>query len=257
MADALIGYSGFVGSNLLRQRAFDATYNSKNIDDIAGREFDLLVCAGAPAAKWLANSKPEEDAANLNRLQARLRQCRANRVILISTIDVYAKPVGVDESTAIDPDQVQPYGKHRYELERFVTEHFPRAHILRLPALFGPGLKKNFVYDLLNSNCLDWTHKDSRFQFYDVSRLWNDCELVLERGFPVLNLATPPIAAGRMAADCFGIEFLNETATGPVNYDMHTRHGDAFGLPGPYIVSETDGLQALKRYVEMARSGSP
>ena len=70
MADALIGYTGFVGSNLLRQRAFDATYNSKNIGDIAGREFELLVCAGAPAAKWLANSKPDEDAANLDRLQA-------------------------------------------------------------------------------------------------------------------------------------------------------------------------------------------
>ena len=36
-ASALIGYTGFVGSNLLRQRAFDATFNSKNIEQISGR----------------------------------------------------------------------------------------------------------------------------------------------------------------------------------------------------------------------------
>ena len=51
---ALIGYSGFVGGNLLRQRSFDACFNSSNIEAIAGRSFDLVVCAGAPAEKWKA-----------------------------------------------------------------------------------------------------------------------------------------------------------------------------------------------------------
>ena len=30
----LIGHTGFVGSNLLRQATFDATYNSSSIDSI-------------------------------------------------------------------------------------------------------------------------------------------------------------------------------------------------------------------------------
>ena len=50
---ALIGNTGFVGGNLLRQQPFDALFNSKNIDDIAGRSFDLVVCAGVRAEKWL------------------------------------------------------------------------------------------------------------------------------------------------------------------------------------------------------------
>ena len=33
---ALIGHTGFVGSNLARQGAFDALYNSSNIESIAG-----------------------------------------------------------------------------------------------------------------------------------------------------------------------------------------------------------------------------
>jgi hypothetical protein len=48
--DALIGHSGFVGTNLHRQRPFDYLYNSKNIGDICGRSFELIVCAGIPAA---------------------------------------------------------------------------------------------------------------------------------------------------------------------------------------------------------------
>ena len=42
MKSALIGYTGFVGSTLLRQRPFDEQYNSKNIREIAGQQFDLI-----------------------------------------------------------------------------------------------------------------------------------------------------------------------------------------------------------------------
>ena len=67
---ALIGYTGFVGGNLSAQRPFDALYNSSNIDDIAGRAFDLIVCAGARAEKWKANADPERDLANIESLPA-------------------------------------------------------------------------------------------------------------------------------------------------------------------------------------------
>ena len=55
MKNALIGFSGFVGATLQKQALFDALYRSTNIADIEGGEFDLAVCAGAPAQKWIAN----------------------------------------------------------------------------------------------------------------------------------------------------------------------------------------------------------
>lgn len=57
--DALVGYSGFVGSVLLKQKKFNALYRSTNIDEIKNRSFDTVVCAGAPAVKWLANKYPK------------------------------------------------------------------------------------------------------------------------------------------------------------------------------------------------------
>lgn len=49
MTKALIGYTGFVGTTLLKQTKFDDFYRSTNINDIKGKKFDLVVCAGAPA----------------------------------------------------------------------------------------------------------------------------------------------------------------------------------------------------------------
>ena len=59
--NALIGYSGFVGSNILRKTSFNKLYNSKNIDEIQNIEFDTVVCAGAYGIKWKANKHPVED----------------------------------------------------------------------------------------------------------------------------------------------------------------------------------------------------
>ncbi len=71
--DALIGYSGFVGTTLLRQRRFDAQYRSTNIGEIVGKTFDTVVCAGAPAQKWLANKDPADDIKKINNLIEKLK----------------------------------------------------------------------------------------------------------------------------------------------------------------------------------------
>lgn len=61
MTFALIGFSGFVGSSLIKQACFESLYRSTNIRDIEGQSIDTVVCAGAPAQKWIANWEPEAD----------------------------------------------------------------------------------------------------------------------------------------------------------------------------------------------------
>lgn len=51
--NALIGHTGFVGSNLREQHEFDVFFNSRNIEEIKGGEFDLLVCAGVNAVNGM------------------------------------------------------------------------------------------------------------------------------------------------------------------------------------------------------------
>ncbi|WP_029414759.1 NAD-dependent epimerase/dehydratase family protein [Brevundimonas bacteroides] len=144
---ALIGATGFVGGVLSREVTFDASYASANIDSIVGESFDTVICAGAPAAMWRANADPEGDLDNLGRLVDAVSQARINQLVLISTIAVLADPAaGADESTT-DFETDHPYGCHRRWLETALVDQFPTL-ILRMPALFGPGLKKNFLFDL-------------------------------------------------------------------------------------------------------------
>ena len=147
---ALIGYTGFVGSSLLRTTHFDELYNSANIDEIASKAFDEVLCAAAPAAMWQANQDPEGDRANIRHLFAALDQVEAKRVVLISTIAVFDDAsAGYTESRAVY-EASKAYGRNRRELEELVAGRFAHAQVVRLPALFGPGLKKNFVFDLIN-----------------------------------------------------------------------------------------------------------
>src|SRR5262245_60806077 len=113
MASALIGHTGFVGGNLRSQGRYTELYNSKNIADIAGRSFELVVSAGCRAAKWLANKEPEADRAGIEPLKRALERVEAERFVLISTVDVYPQPVGVDESFEPPLEGAQPYGRHR------------------------------------------------------------------------------------------------------------------------------------------------
>jgi hypothetical protein len=146
----LIGHTGFVGGALMRQTRFDACFNRQNIADLAEQAFGTLICAAAPGSMFEANRAPERDAAQIAGLIAQLRRARADRFVLISTIAVLADFAGGDDEGTQAFQQKLAYGRHRRELEAFVEEHFAQSLIVRLPALFGPGLVKNFIFDLMN-----------------------------------------------------------------------------------------------------------
>lgn len=148
--DALIGYSGFVGGTLSEQHAFSARFNTSNINAIAGQQFDTVVCAAAPGSMFTANREPDRDREQIDTLIEQLDSVKTRRFVLISSIAVLADfAAGDDESTRAFQKDL-PYGRHRRALEVFCETRFPDFSIVRLPALFGAGLRKNFIFDLLN-----------------------------------------------------------------------------------------------------------
>jgi NAD dependent epimerase/dehydratase family len=253
---ALIGHTGFVGGNLLAQHSFDARYNSSNIDEIAGQSFDLIVCAGAPAEKWKANADPERDLANIQRLAGAIIRANARRVVLLSTVDVFGSPIGVDEDSPVPTDGLHAYGRNRRLLEESIAARFETT-VVRLPALYGPGLKKNVIFDFLHDNDV---HKiDSRgvFQFYDTTRLWRDIDVAMRHRLPLVHLPTEPVSVGEVIHAAFGVEFDNHTLAAPARYDVRTRHAALFGGSGAYIESASQTLAGIAAFVARERAKAP
>ncbi len=148
--NALVGYTGFVGSNIYNAGEFDFVYNSKNIEEAYGLEPDLLVYAGLRAEKYLANMEPEKDMELILQAQTNISEINPKKIVLISTIDVFDDANGVDENSVICTENLHAYGYNRYKLELWVRENYPDALIIRLPGLFGKNIKKNFIYDYMN-----------------------------------------------------------------------------------------------------------
>ncbi|MGV2884435.1 MULTISPECIES: NAD-dependent epimerase/dehydratase family protein [Paenibacillus] len=249
---ALIGYTGFVGSTLLRQTQFDDLYNSSNINTIHGKNYELVICAAAPAVKWKANQSPEEDLKNINSLISSLKEIKAKRFVLISTVDVYKNPIEVMEDTEIFSEETEPYGRHRYYLEQFVMSEFENHIIVRLPGLFGKGLKKNFIYDLIHSNALDITHHKSKFQFYNMDNLWEDIIIALDSKICLVNMTSEPVSAEEIAEFSLDISFKNVTEKAPVFYDMRSKHASMFNKNSKdgYMKSKKMILQEISNFIE-------
>lgn len=249
MTQALIGYTGFVGSNILSQHHFEDLYNSQNIEESANKEYDLIVCAAAPGAKWKANQNPVEDRNSIQKLIRAIKKIRVKTFILISTIDVYPTPIKVDETTKIDLTQLSPYGKHRFLLEEYVRNNFMDHTIIRLPALFGAGLKKNFIFDLINDNMLQLTHHENTFQFYHINNLWSDINKAKTAQLRLLNLVTEPLRADEVVYYSLGKKFTNKTSSPPIKYDVHTVHAKEFQRQSMYLYNKNEILKSLKKFI--------
>lgn len=150
MKTVLVGYTGFVGSNIYATGDFDAVYNSKNIEKAYGTNPNLLIYAGLRAEKYLANNEPEKDMELIVQAEKNIAKINPKKLVLISTIDVFKVPKDVNENSKIDTENLHAYGYNRYQLELWVRKQYPDSLIIRLPGLFGKNIKKNFIYDYIN-----------------------------------------------------------------------------------------------------------
>ncbi len=299
--DLLVGSTGFVGGNLAAKHMFAAACHSSDIAAQYGTAPDLCVYAGVPAAMFLANADPEADLAVMRAARENLRKIAPKELVLISTIAVWPDSRSKYEDDTPAADGLPAYGKNRLQLEQWVREDFPAALIVRLPALYGLGLKKNFLYDLhtitpamlrpekyselaakstlvasaytpadngfykLNGtadpaalraffagndfNALAFTDSRSRYQFYNLGRLWSDIEKARAANLTLLHLCTPPIAAAEVYTAVTGKTWCNELAKPPFDYDLRSRYAEILGGSGEYLCSKQEELDDITRFL--------
>lgn len=256
MNNALIGYTGFVGSNILEQSSFDQLYNSKNFQDMREQSFDEVICAGVSAVKWMANKEPEKDRENIQKLEDVLSTISAKRFILISTIDVYPVISDYDESYDCSAVQNNAYGSHRLEFEKFCMETFSDCYIIRLPGLFGMGLKKNVIFDLMNHNCLDMINLASSFQYYDLSNISSDIRRSISNELHLVNLFTEPVKTQTIIDKFFSnevFEGLGSSSAPETHYALKSQFSRVLDGVNGYVYNESQVLEQLGNFIKQSR----
>lgn len=300
--DLLVGSTGLVGGNLRAKHTFAAVCHSSDIAAQYGTQPDLCVYAGVPAAMFLANADPEADMEVMRTARENLRKIAPKSLVLISSIAVFADSRGRCEDDAPDTDGLPAYGRNRLQLEQWVREDFNDALIVRLPALYGAGLKKNFLFDLhtitpamlkpekynelaekfplaktgytladngfykLNGtadktalkeffagndfNALAFTDSRSRYQFYNLGRLWQDIETARAAGLTMLHLCTPPISAAEVYTAVTGKDdWTNELPKSPFDYDLRSRFAAVLGGRGDYLCTKEEELDDVTHFL--------
>jgi len=234
--NCLIGHSGFVGFNLTQQYGdkINDYYNSTNIEQIKGKHYDTIFCAGVSAKKWQANLDPETDLRNINKLLNCLDHVTTKKFILISTIDVYDKVCNQSNEDYVPGDENHSYGKHRLHVENYV-KRFDYL-IVRLAGLFGFGLRKNIIYDYIQNGTIP---NDSTFQWYYLGDLKQDIEWALNNNIKIINLFTEPIPNNIIFPKIDG------TNTKIIRYDIKTKYSQT-----GYWRTQNDIMCKLRKYID-------
>lgn len=252
MTCAIVGYSGFVGSNLVKNLSEPLVkFNSKNILNIKNNAYDVLYISAIQAKKWWANQNEEEDRALINKLFENLSGVKARKVVFISTVDVYDPPLNADEDTFCD-SEIHPYGKNRLYAESRVKEIFDDVHIIRLQGLVAENLNKNIVFDLKNKNILETINPDSELQWYPLNRLNNDINTAIELNLPLVNLSVEPLKT-KQIIDIAPLSeneraIVSSKPVGAVYYNVKSKYAESFGGKNGYVVNAEESLNEIQRY---------
>ena len=141
----IVGANGFLGKTLVEvAKDFDfktTEITRKNFDDYKYDKFDILVNTAMPSKKYWASKNPFLDFQQSVELTAELVfNWNFDKFIHISSISVNEIEIKL------------PYSINKKAAE--IIASYPKSLIVRLGALYGKGLQKGALYDLLNSNKL-------------------------------------------------------------------------------------------------------
>lgn len=158
MKIAVVGSSGFVGKALCRNfknydyEVFEIT--RKNYDKYKSLEYDVLINTAMPSKRFWALNNPIDDVKETITKTAELfYEWKYKKFIQISSL-----------SAKIQLDI--PYGVHKKAAEVLV-ENKSNTLILRLGALYGEGLDKSALFDLIQHNKI-YVDINSEYNYIDI-----------------------------------------------------------------------------------------
>ena len=109
-------------------------------------------------------------------------------------------------------------------------------------------LKEKFIN--LGFSALNFTDSRSRYQFYNLGRLWADIQTALDAGITMWHPATEPISAGEIYEYLTGESFVNELGGNPADYNYKTVYSELFGAKEGYIADREQMLFEILNFVK-------
>ena len=242
---AVVGYTGFIGSNLKKIYKSNFNFNSKNISKIRKKKLDLVLCAGTYSKRWIANKYPKKDLYNILKLTSFLKNIVTKRFVLISTIEVYGLKNNKNELDKITTKKNLSYGINRLFLEKFVKKNFINYLIIRLPIVYGKNFVKNVIYDLLNNNINNLNANDN-IQIYNVKNLKKDIDFCLKNNIKEYNIACEPISLGLIAKQIFKTKLFKKKTPRIMNMKSIYIKKKA----GTYLYQKKYLIKELKEFIK-------
>jgi len=157
MKIGIVGANGFVGGALCRsaikKNCDFIQVTRQNFQENKSEEFDILINSAMPSKRYWASSHPLEDFDASVRLTAELiYEWKYKKFIQISSIEANYNHI--------------PYAVNKRSAE-IIVSLIKSSLIVRLCALYGKGLNKGALYDLIHNNPL-YVDIDSVYNYLDT-----------------------------------------------------------------------------------------
>ncbi len=213
----IIGGSGFIGSNFTRIFPSTVDITREFLSSNQKIELEQLVIAAPGAKKYEINLDPNSDRDNIRRITDSIgSRIIFNELVLFSTVDVYCDSTGVDETSKVRKDL--SYGGNRAFFESELEIICSNLRIRRLAGLFGKGLRKNLLFDLINNRFdqIDNYSPNSTFQYMNIDQA---IEFSLSREYSrhkIMNVVSEPVKVSEIT------ELAKNQTAKEVNYDVRT-----------------------------------
>lgn len=211
---AIIGSHGMLGSDLVRYlgtKFHIISIHKENYHAHVGSSFDIVINANGNSKRFWANNHPVEDfIASTESVYKSIVDFKCEVYVYISSSDVYndhTNPCNTGEKVVIVPDQLIPYGLHKYLSELLVRKYTKNYLILRSSMILGTILKKGPLYDVIHRIPL-YVSKDSRLQIITTKAIAEIITTLLDK-----KVTREVINVGGVGT--FAFRNLDKYVTGP------------------------------------------
>lgn len=217
---------GFLAQRLKEQLHNVTLFGRETLTNIPTYQ-DIVIVAAPTGNRLQVNNDHQKDSRDCVAILEQVKKIRYQNLIYLSTVDVYASRTSLDDAL----DDVVPesyYGRNRFLLEKELKS-LPSCHVIRLPSLCHPTIKKNILYDLSHKRWLESISISSNIQWYPVARLGEDINRIIELGISQINLVSRPIS-NHSLIQYFCPELIDiviENKVTDIQYDIKTVHRDS------------------------------